>query len=300
MSVKASSGQIKRVVVPLLDWPSQRVISKALVSVLPATHYQVRYRQMSEEKLWGAMARDRVDFQIEIWQASADEDFQVMLDKGRLIDLGTHAAITREDWWYPEHVAKLCPGLPDWRALNRCAELFSRDGSGLGAYLTGPWPYRDPDLIRSLQLKFKIVRHSDSDSIWQEMAQAVKDNRAIVLLNWTPNWTDQRFAGQFVEFPEYTPECETDPRWGINKTLAFDCGNVKRGWIKKAGSVNLPKDKPCLYQYLKNVNLSGEMIAYASVLVDYEKLSEEAASKAWLARYRTDVDQWYGASCLAG
>ena len=42
-----------------------------------------------------------------------------------MVDAGTHSASTREEWWVPAYVAEKCPGLPDWKALDKCAEIFS-------------------------------------------------------------------------------------------------------------------------------------------------------------------------------
>ena len=30
-----------------------------------------------------------------------------------------------EEWWYPTYMKEKCPGLPNWEALNDCAEAFS-------------------------------------------------------------------------------------------------------------------------------------------------------------------------------
>jgi glycine betaine/proline transport system substrate-binding protein len=254
---------------------------------------------MPEEYLWGAIARGKVHFQLEVWQASTSDEFHEMLANNHLTDLGTYSAKSREEWWYPNHVEKLCPGLPDWKALNRCAALFAKDGSKKGEYITGPWPYRDPNLIRGLKLDFIITRYKNYDKIWKKLAAAQQQNQAIVLLNWTPNWTDQRVGGKFVEFPAFAPECETDPQWGVNKKLTFDCGNVQNGWIKKAGWPQLESRFPCVHQLLSQLDLDNQMIAEASAIVDYDKFSEDQAANIWLNKYKSNVDTWVSNSCMS-
>ncbi len=284
--------------IPLLDWSSQRVISRAIGEELTNNGFTVEFLSMSEEIVWGALARGKVHFQIEIWQASANNEFQDMISKKRIQDIGLHSAVTIEDWWYPDYVEELCPGLPDWRALNKCAALFSDDQSAKGNYLTGPWPYRDGDLIRSLSLNFKIKRYQDMEQIWQVLAQAKAKKLPIVLLNWTPNWTDDRLSGKFVKFPAYAPECETDPSWGVNPNLAFDCANVPNGWIKKAAWVGLKNKFPCVYQFISNVDLNNEMIAEAAALVDYDKYSEQEAVGLWRKKYQQNIQFWAENSCI--
>ncbi len=274
------------------------MISIAIGNELTRNNYNIEYLSMSEEYLWGSLARGKVHFQIEIWQASANNEFQDMVNKKRIQDVGLHSAVTIEDWWYSDYVEALCPGLPDWRALNKCAPLFSDNQSTKGNYLTGPWPYRDGDLIRSLSLDFKIKRHPNMEMIWKELAQAKADNKPIVLLNWTPNWTDGRLSGKFVKFPAYAPECETDPSWGTNPDLAFDCANVPNGWIKKAAWAGLKAKFPCVYQYILNIDLSNEMIAEASALVDYDQYSEQIAAIKWQKKYQQKIKLWADDSCI--
>lgn len=56
-----------------------------------------------------------------------------------MIDGGNHEATTREEWWNPNYVEEICPGLPDYNALNDCAELLPFPESSPSArYLSGP------------------------------------------------------------------------------------------------------------------------------------------------------------------
>ena len=48
----------------------------------------------------------------------------------------------------------------------------------------------------------------------------------------------------------------------------FDCGAPKKGYLKKAGSVNLEKKWPAAAAVLKKVNFSNEQIASAAAMVD--------------------------------
>ncbi|GIS98491.1 MAG: hypothetical protein CM1200mP26_02040 [Acidimicrobiales bacterium] len=57
-----------------------------------------------------------------------------------MIDAATHDAKTREEWWYPSYIEDVCPGLPDWQALNECAEMFATpDSGGKGRSLVVRW-----------------------------------------------------------------------------------------------------------------------------------------------------------------
>ena len=298
-SSSSSLPSTNKVIIPLNNWSSQRVISQAIGNVLQAQNYSVEYRNISSQDQWGAMVRGLVHFQIEVWEPSMDEETRSFISKKRILDLGSHSAKAIEEWWYPDFVAKLCPGLPNWRALNKCAGLFSDTDSKKGKYYTGPWNFRDPELIRSLKLDFILVRLEDDQSIWRHLHRAMQSRSPIIMLNWSPNWTDARIAGEFIHFPPYHPSCETDPSWGINPNKTFDCGNKQNAWIKTFAWPKLEQQFPCVYQFIKQIDLTNEMIAEAAALVDYDGYNEEKAVDLWLQKYSSQVQHWSKNSCIA-
>ena len=50
----------------------------------------------------------------------------------------------------------------------------------------------------------------------------------ILLWIYSPHWAPAKYEGEWVEFPEYTPDCYTDPAWGMNPDMAYDCGKPHR------------------------------------------------------------------------
>jgi glycine betaine/proline transport system substrate-binding protein len=226
------------------------------------------------------------------------EQSQPFLSKRSIVDLGSHSAKAIEDWWYPNYVATWCPGLPDWQALNNCSALFAQDSNPKGTYYTGPWVYRDPDLIRSLDLNFTIVRLADDQSLWEKLDAASAAKKPIIMLNWSPNWTDVRVPGQFVKFPVYNDDCEAVASWGVNPNQLYDCGNKRDAWIKKFAWSGLKKKHPCVQSFIQQISLTNEMIAEAAALVDYDKLTEEKSVERWLAKYALEIAQWSDTPCI--
>lgn len=293
-----NSVKTEKVVIPLNNWTSQRVLSKVVGSLVQQLGEKVEYRNISANDQWGALRQGLIHLQIEVWQASMATDFNKMVKNKYIEDIGTHSAIGREEWWYPEYIEKICHGLPDWQVLNACAHLFSHNSSnGKGVYYTGLWELGDADIIRALKLNFTITRLPDDKALWKILKAAVAEKRPIILLNWTPNWTDVRIKGKFIRFPKHTPECETDPSWGINKHIVKDCGNPKNGWIKKAVWTGLEKQWPCVYQLMKNIDLTNEMIAEASALVIADNNSEDIAAEIWMKKYNNHISAWLDKSC---
>ncbi|MGK2231117.1 ABC transporter substrate-binding protein [Pseudoalteromonas sp. MMG005] len=287
-----------KVIIPLNNWSSQRVLSHVVGKLIQRLGVEVKYQNIAATDQWGALRKGIVHLQIEVWQQSMSKEFNDMINNNYIIDLGTHSAVAREEWWYPEYVEKDCPELPQWTGLKKCALLFSsRTMMNKGVFYTGPWDYNDADLIRALNLNFSIKRLSSAKALWQKLRSAIADQRPIMILNWTPNWTSVRIKGQFVEFPQYTPECESVPSWGINKNIAKDCGNIKEGWLKKAAWTGLKETWPCVYSLMENIDLNNAMISDASALVVIDGYSEEEAANIWIDKYSQTIIPWLDIQC---
>lgn len=286
------------IVLPLNDWPSQRLLSKIVGAKIEQLGYPVEYLPMSSINQIGALKKGYVHIQIEMWQTYDDGELSKAFNEGGIEDLGLHTAFGREDWWYPEYVGELCPGLPDWQALKKCSAIFSKNGKGTkGVYYTGPWNYRDAALIRALDLNFTIERLDNAEQLVQTLYQAEKNSKAIVLLHWSPSWVDMRIKGRFIEFPEFEKSCEQDPAWGINNAMLYDCGNPKVTLIKKAAWPGVKNKWPCVYQLVKEVDFTNAMIAKASALFGIEQKTEQEAKSIWLAKYGEQNKAWLNFTC---
>lgn len=289
----------EQISIPLNEWSSQRVVSRALGKIIGDSGIPVEYIEISVEDQWGALKRGKIHFQIEVWEPSMKQPFDNLVAKNEIIEMGTHEATVIEDWWYPNYVKKYCPTLPKWTALNQCIALFKKKPTdSKGVYYSGPWGYGDADIIRALNINFEINRLASGMELWKQLELAREKEQPIVLLNWSPNWTDKFAQGTFIQFPEYEEQCEINPDWGLNKEYINDCGNQKHGWLKKAASHALKQNYHCVFQFIEQVNLTKEMIVDASSLVVVDKLNEEAAAQRWIETYLSEIKSWRLNTCL--
>ncbi|WDE04205.1 ABC transporter substrate-binding protein [Thalassomonas viridans] len=294
-----NNGGPAPVVIALNNWTSQRVLSHVIGSVIAQQGIEVRYQEVAVADQWGALSKNIIDLQLEVWQESMSEEFASFVNRGLILDLGAHQAKGREEWWYPDYVENLCPGLPDWQALRDCFTLFSTSSSqGKGVLYAGPWDRYIGPRIRALKLNFIIKRFDDDHAIWRMLRQAIAREHPIVIYNWTPNWTDSRLSGKFIDFPPFHDDCYTRKGWGGNPGMLMDCGAPVAGWIKKVASRRFKKFYPCLYQALGKVDFTPEMIADASVLVVVDNLSESEAASRWRTLYAKQLQSWFDLACF--
>ena len=255
----------------------------------------VEYVTTDSQAVYEAVRNGDVTLEMEVWEGAFGAAFTAAMEKGGIVDAGDHEAVTREDWWYPDYVADLCPGLPDWEALNACSEKFSTPETGdAGRFLGGPvdWLKHDQERVDSLGMNFKVVNAGSASALWAELAAAKKRGEPIVLFNWTPNFIEAVYPGSFIEFPEFQDGCDTDPSLGPNPDATYDCANPPDGYLKKAAWDGMEEKWPGAYEVLTNISFTNPQIAEMAKLVDVDELEPEEAASEWLDTNEAIWQSW--------
>jgi glycine betaine/proline transport system substrate-binding protein len=276
------------------NWTSQVVLANVVGQLLQQMGYNVEYVSSDTQLQFTALANGDMDFQVEVWEGSMAESFSKALASGA-VDLGAHNAVTREDWWYPSYMNDMCPGLPDWKALDACAAKLATAETGTKGRFVGPpadWGKHYAERIQALKMNFQEVPVGQAATLWAELQAAYDRKEPVVLFNWTPNFIEAKFEGQFVEFPEYAPECFSDPKWGLNPDAIYDCGAPAKGYLKKAGSKNLDAKWPNAAAFLRKVDFTNSAIAAAAAMVDVDGMTPEDAAKKWIAENEATWKAW--------
>lgn len=298
-SSRASNDETITIIVN--DWASQIVLSHLVGNLIRYQGHPIQFLKSTTDGQWYDLKSKKAHIQMEVWQGTMEDKYLQMKQAGWLVDAGTYSAITREDWWFPAYVKTLCPELPDWRALGKCYQLFAQSEhskpADKGIYYGGPWEKPDKARIRALQIPFDVINLNDGQGLWELLYEANKRQTPIVLFNWTPNWVGAAYPGFFVEFPDYHPDCETRPEWGVNPRFLYDCGNPKRGWLKKVVSSNFPEKWPCIYQMLRRIDFTNSELEDLSALIHIKKMSYQQASDVWMKNHRKKWQAWIDDSC---
>jgi len=276
------------------NWTSQVVLSNVVGQLLQAQGVNVEYKSSDTQLQFTAIASGDMDFQVEVWEGSMSESFDKALAAGA-IDLGAHDAVTREDWWYPSYMNEMCPGLPDWKALDACAAKLATAETGEKGRFVGPpadWGKHYSERIQALKMNFQEVPVGQAATLWAELQAAYDRKEPIVLFNWTPNFIEAKFEGQFVDFPAYDPACLTDEKWGSNPEALYDCGAPAKGYLKKVGSKQLSEKWPKSVSMLQKVSFTNPQIAAAAAMVDVDGLTPEDAAKKWITDNEATWKTW--------
>lgn len=283
------------IVIPIHNWSSQIVMSNVVGQLMEELGDNVEYVTTDSQAVYESIRLGDVTLELEVWEGAFGASFREALSKGGIVDVGDHNAVTREDWWYPMWTKEACPGLPDWKALNDCAALFATPESGdKGLFLDGPvdWLKHGKERAEALGLNFVVKNAGSAAALWAAIGSAEKDKKPVLVFNWTPNFAEAVWPGEFVEFPKWEDGCDTDPTKGPNKEALYDCGNPANGYLKKAAWEGMKAKWPAAYCLLEKVDFNNAQIAQMAKLVDIDELEPEEAAAEWLDANRDVVDPW--------
>ena len=273
------------IIIPIHNWSSQIVMSHVVGQIFNAMGNNVEFVTTDSQAVYESVRLGDVHLELEVWEGAFGKSFREALEKGGLHDAGDHDAVTREDWWYPMWTKESCPGLPDWKALNECAKMFATAETGdKGRFLGGPvdWLKHDQEKVDALGMNFVVVNAGSAAAIWAEIAAAKEKKKPIVVFNWTPNFAEAVWKGEFVEFPKWVEGCDKDPSVGPNPDALYDCGNPAKGYLKKAAWDGMKDKWPKAYCVLTKISFTNPQIAEMAKIVDVDEEEAEDAAGIWL------------------
>ena len=282
------------IILTIHDWTGQYITTHIMGRVLEEIGYNVKYQTADYIAQFAGLESGDLHIAMEMWETTGKQAMDESLKTGKTVDLGETGMAAKEEWWYPMYMKERCPGLPDWKALNACAEAFSTaETAPKGRYLGGPvtWAGFDDERAEALGLDYEVVHAGTDAALFAELQSAY--DRKAPFLGWVyaPHWAPIKFEGEWVEFPEYTDECYEDPSWGMNKDMAYDCGKPF-GWIKKVGWKAGEDKWPCAYETVRNFRIDNDSIGAMIGEVDLDGKSVDDVVEAWIEANRSTWKEW--------
>ena len=293
VGIVSAADSKKPIMIPIHNWSSQVVMAYVIGGIFESMGNNVDYVPADSNGVYESIRLGDVTISHEVWEGAFGHAYYTAMEKGGLIEAGTHSALTIEDMGVPKWVIEqnICPGLPDWKALKGCGSKFAKaDSGGKGVWLDGPW-HVDPDTGKNLfedripalglDGEYTYKQTGSADALWAAIDSAKAAGEGIIIFNWTPNFTDSD-GFVFIEFPPYFFGCrETEGGDGA-------CGSP-RGWLKKAANYKFPKTHPMAYKAFTKMDFNTGQIGQMAALVDIDKMSHKDAAKKWLA---ANEDVW--------
>ena len=293
MAAPESKDPIK---LTLHDWTGQLLTTQLMGEVLKKGGYNVEYVVADYLAQFAGLETGDLHVAMEIWATTGQEAMDKSLATGNTENLGETGMVAIEEWWYPIYMKEKCPGLPDWKALNDCAEAFSiPETAPKGRYLAGPvtWGGFDEERVEALGLDYEVVHAGTDAALFAELESAYQRQAPVLLWIYSPHWATAKYKGEWIEFPKYEPACYTDPAWGENKSATHDCGKPS-GPIWKVGWAGLKDKWPGAHKAIKAFALDNDEMSQMIVAVDLEGKKIEDVVADWIAKNESRWKPWIG------
>ena len=276
------------------DWTGQIITTTIMGEVLKQAGYNVEYVQADYIAQFAGLKTGDLHVAMEIWETTGREAMDEAFATGNVVNMGPSGMEAIEEWWYPAYMEKLCPGLPDWQALNDCAMEFSTpETAPMGRYLGGPvtWGGFDDERVEALEMDFEVVHAGTDAALFAELESAYQREAPIVLWIYSPHWATAKYDGKFIQFPPYSAECYNDPSVGINPDAAYDCGKPT-GPIWKVAWSGVADKWPGAADAIKAFDINNDVMGDLVGKVDLDGASVEAVVGDWMSANEATWSTW--------
>lgn len=276
------------------NWTGAAITTRLAGGVLERVGYEVDYVNAGYNAQFSAITQGDLHATLEVWSNNGAELFRKALESGDAVDLGDVGIEAREGWAYPPYVEDACPGLPDWEALNDCAEVFATPETyPNGRILAYPEDYggRSEQMVNGLDIPFEAVPGGSEGAMIAELKSAVAREEPILMMFWAPHWVHQEVELNWVDKPEFTRECVEDPEWGPNPNATHDC-NVDAPSLFKMAWSGFEDEWPGAFAILDAFQYSAEDQIAMIHAVDVEERDVEEVVAEWLEDNESTWKAW--------
>ncbi len=282
------------IVVPLVSDTSSDVIAKILGSTLANAGYRVKYVEADYTASFSGIQTGDLHYTI-CWQSTLDlcEDSTI---NGKAENVGSTGISSAEGWWYPISLKEQCPGLPDWTALKEpaCIEALSTaETAPLARFVEGPadWVMPVSEMAAAFDIKVEPIPSGSAAAMVATISAAAKRSEPVIGWGYTPHWYFMSDEGEFVQFPDFEPECYTDPAWGSNPNATHDC-NVQIGSLWVFANSELLAEEAEAKAIMSAFTLTDTQLAnvYRSIDVDGVELDDAVAT--WMSDNEAVWSAW--------
>ncbi len=266
------------------EWTGQHITTHVAGSILKKMGYNVEYVTAGMYPQMTAIRDNTITATLELWSSNIGEHYAKAVASGQVEELGDLGLVPVETWFYSSYAEKKCPGLPDWKALKDCAEVFATaETFPKGRLLDYPadWGTTNVQRIKAWGLPFVSVPGGSEGAMVAEIKAAMARKAPLLVQFWSPHWLWAEADLRMVKLPPYEEGCYEDPKVGINPNEVYDC-DWKRGYIKKMAWIGMKDKWPAAYKLLKLYKLRNEDQIPMMNAIDQEGRKLEVVIKQWV------------------
>ena len=242
------------------EWTGQHISTHVAGEILKRMGYSVEYVTAGYYPQMQALEDNTVSATLEIWSSNIGEHYDKALASGNVEEIGDLGLVPVESWFINNAALEKCPGLPDYKALYNCAEVFANaETFPKGRFVDYPadWGTSNVDRIAAWELDYTSVPAGSEGALIAEIKGAEARNEPLVIMFWEPHWLFAVVDLTNVKLPPYEDGCHDDPAVGVNPNATWDC-DWARGYIKKMAWTGLKDKWPAAHALLSAYTLTND------------------------------------------
>ncbi|GJQ64245.1 MAG: glycine/betaine ABC transporter [Melioribacteraceae bacterium] len=225
--------------------------------------YNVRLTEATVNDIYPALARGEYDFFMGAWLPKTHERYLYHYDY-KIRNVGPNY-----------HGAQTGLAVPDYVPVQSITELndnIDKFGGKITGIEDGAGVVNNTEEAKRVyQLDFSI-NTSSTQSMLQQLDDAVKRNEWIVVTGWRPHWMFSRYNLKFLDDPQQI------------------YGTVES--INTIARKDLRKSNPQLYKFLRKVNLTHVEMESLIDDINYLPGNPYQAAKNWAEKNNDVVSKW--------
>jgi glycine betaine/proline transport system substrate-binding protein len=287
------SGSITLAVNP---WDGSAANANVAKVVLEKQGMTVKLTDIDENAAWPALDKDSIDANLEVWPSGHAKDVSTYIKtKKSVVDGGLIGPTGQIDWFVPKFVADAHPEFTSWEGLKTAAaaDYFKTAETGdKGQFLLGDPSYvsYDADIIKNLNLPFKVVVGGGEAALITAMDNAFKDKTPLLFYFYNPQWANAKYDLVKVKLPPITPAC-TASAADQGKDHKYACA-YPPDHLFKAISAKLETKNPGAFAFLKKMKWTDQDQNTVTKYKNVDGMTMEAAAQKWVDDNPTVWQAW--------
>jgi glycine betaine/proline transport system substrate-binding protein len=296
-SVPESTDPIK---FAINEWTGQHLSAHIAGEILKRVGYNVEYVTAGAVPQFAAIAQGSLHVQPEVWTNNVGDIYPKAVADGDIVVVGSLGLEPRESLIYPPYMEEVCPGLPDYKALFDCAQAFATPETfPKGRLITYPadWGTREKELVDAIDLPFVPIAGGSEGTMIAELKSAYAAREPILMMFWAPHWLHAELEFNWVEWPAYEENCDTDPTVGLTSDHVNDCG-FQQASIDKIVWKGFAEKWPVAYHVLEQFTLDNATQNRLMLEVDQQGRPIEEVVREWVEENKSIWEPWVDAATM--
>ena len=191
----------------MLEWTGAHVSTHIAGQLLEKLGYKVEYVTAGNFPEFSGLSDGSLSASVEVWLNNVGDIFPKALAEKKIENIGSLKLETKEGWIYPKYMEQVCPGLPDWTALQKpdCLQALSTpETAPNGRFLDYPsdWGSRAATIIADNNMQLTAVPSGSEGALVAELASAAAAKKPLIMMFWGPHYA---LAGTEVGWVKMPP-----------------------------------------------------------------------------------------------